>query len=289
MLYQPFQIMRAWVGNGKVRAMDMRTQSQQNGRIWVPLDAYEQLLEITQEELTSQMQRVLTEQSRDRDRRASRQQALLGTPQGDFVPPAREKLASPYPTQYHPKPSYRFAPTPDRPAYDMGRPPRRPPPQPALPPPPPLPTGPDPTSLDEEVDQLRPSREPDEDLVALAEVAALGQTRSAVSGRAGRLRLEAPSRLYTAALRTPEPRSCRLSPAVQLWSLSEAPPKPPASLSAWPALTLTTTQEERLLAMVEERLRRRPALHRRLQTAVLGTLDDGTMDWGRVWEDQLQA
>ena len=68
-----------------------------------------------------------------------------------------------------------------------------------------------------------------------------------------------------------------------------APPKPPASLSAWPALTLTTTQEERLLAMVEERLRRRPALHRRLQTAVLGTLDDGTMGWGRVWEDQLQA
>lgn len=41
--------------------------------------------------------------------------------------------------------------------------------------------------------------------------------------------------------------------------------------------------------MVEERLRRRPALHRRLQTAVLGTLDDGTMGWGRVWEDQLQA
>ena len=41
--------------------------------------------------------------------------------------------------------------------------------------------------------------------------------------------------------------------------------------------------------MVEERLRPRPALHRRLQTAVLGTLDDGTMDWGRVWEDQLQA
>jgi hypothetical protein len=165
-------------------AMDMRSESQQNGRIWVPLDAYEQLLEITQEELSSTMQRVLTEQSRDRERRASRQQALLGPPQGDFVPPARETLASPYPTMYHPKPSYRFAPTPDRPAYDMGRPPRRPPPQPTLPPPPPLPTGPDPTSLDEELDQLidmpmagssragtsrYPSREPDEDLAALAE------------------------------------------------------------------------------------------------------------------------
>eukprot|EP00964_Phaeocystis_antarctica_P005616 scaffold3064_cov63-Phaeocystis_antarctica.AAC.2 len=164
--------------------MDMRSESQQNGKIWVPLDAYEQLLEITQEELTSQMQRVLTEQSRERERKASRQQGLLGPPQDDFVPSATGKLASPYPTKYHPKPSYRFAPTPDVPAYDMGRPPRRPPPQPTLPPPPPLPTGPDPTSLDKELDQLidmpmagssragtsrHPSREPDEDLAALAE------------------------------------------------------------------------------------------------------------------------
>jgi len=49
------------------------------------------------------------------------------------------------------------------------------------------------------------------------------------AGRAGRLRLEAPSCLYTAVLQAPEPRSCRLSLAVQLWSLSEAPPKPAVS------------------------------------------------------------
>ena len=41
--------------------------------------------------------------------------------------------------------------------------------------------------------------------------------------------------------------------------------------------------------MLVERLRLRPTLHRRLQTAVLGTLDDGTMSWDRVWEDQMQA
>ena len=205
----------------------MRAQAQQNGKIWVPLDAYEQLLEITQEELTSQLQRALTEQSMDRERRASRQQALLGPPQGDFVPPAREKLASPYPTIPRPKPSYRFAPTPDRPAYPaMGRPPRRPPPQPTLPPPPPLPTGPDPTSLNEELGQL--------------------------SG---------------------------MSMAGSSWAgSSREPDEDPAALA----------EEERLVAMVEDRLRRRPALHRRLQTAVLGALDDGTMGWGRVWEEQLQ-
>ena len=79
---------------------------------------------------------------------------------------------------------------------------------------------------------------------------------------------------------------------MQPWSLNEAPPKTAVSLR------LATQekeedeeeeQEERLLEVVAERLRQRPALYRRLQTAVLGTLDDGTMSWGRVWDIQLQA
>ena len=45
---------------------------------------------------------------------------------------------------------------------------------------------------------------------------------------------------------------------------SREPDEDPAALA----------EEERLVAMVEDRLRRRPALHRRLQTAVLGALHE---------------
>ena len=166
----------------------------EHGRVWVPLDAYEQLLEITQEELSSQMHKVLTERSRERERKAARTAALLGPPQGDFVPPVREKLATPYPMRHHPKPSYRRIPPPDRPVYDMGMPHRRPPP--LRPPPPPPPSGPNPTSLNEKLDQLfempmagasraatsrRSSREPGEDLAALAGVGPCGRKLAVLS------------------------------------------------------------------------------------------------------------
>ena len=57
-----------------------------------------------------------------------------------------------------------------------------------------------------------------------------GQARRPGSGSAGRLQLEAPSRFRTVAVWAPEQRCGRLGPAVQPWSLSEAPPKSRAPL-----------------------------------------------------------
>ena len=63
-----------------------------------------------------------------------------------------------------------------------------------------------------------------------ASAAQHGQTRRPGSGGAGHLRLEAPSRLRTAALWAAAQSYGRSSPTAQPWSLSEAPPKTPSAL-----------------------------------------------------------
>ena len=93
-------------------------QGMQGGKVWVPIDAYDQLLQITQNELEAQMHQVLEAKKLEKERKMVRRARtecmdFIRTKTTTISEKSTVPLQSPYQTIHRPPPTYRRVPPPD--------------------------------------------------------------------------------------------------------------------------------------------------------------------------------